>query len=818
MAVPESTLTTFRICGYMEDGCGDPAQGRITVTMVNPDGSLVADPTSGAQINTAAAVQNESWEDGCWCTCDLFPNSAADPAAALQPNNTSYQIVINSGGAEVINEIIHINTEDFAALPTVDQDCGPCVNISQLIDFVPTSPPPSTFKDAVADCLVDLGSSLVGPQGERGEQGLPGADGLDGAAGAAGADGDSAYDEWVAAGNVGDEAAFLASLVGPAGADGDSAYDEWLAAGNTGDEAAFLASLVGPAGADGADGVDGDSAYDEWLAAGNAGDEAAFLASLVGPAGQDGADGADGAAGADGTPDTFMTIVSNGDGTASATNADGTAGVTLCEGPCTETRVIEAGGAAPCDLTLPDGSTLTAGQPLPDGLLAIIEYDEANDTCTRQSVTALGCPEIFQNVAYTSEDASDPNTLAALEFIDVDWNGGVWSSTAVAPATDPAIGQTYTKLNAGTFGGQAYDIRATISYLGDSAGVNDWVNTSAAFGGDDLSGLRSPAGVAGSLSTSVISRSTTAGVPALSEQLMVVSIEVFEAGTTTPLVVNAYQRVADLDIGGDTTEMVSFGGQVAGYGLAPSSGVLQGATSTFVAANMVAQDGISWEGSFDDPGSTGTPASSVTAVYLGQSSWEIGVSFVRSGAGGNFTGGRLFNVSTDPEPSMVVESTSTMITIFYRSVDCEGNDVWRNEDGALVDPAPTGVINGIPSTGATATPDTVNTQDVDRISFGYDTYTDNPAGVLQHYVFKDGTITDIVHTVGTIADFVEYDILVNGASVATIGGGDVTPTALTGQTIPVVAGDIITVAPATTPAPANLPMWGNIQIRIEEAA
>lgn len=72
---------------------------------------------------------------------------------------------------------------------------------------------------------------------------------------------------------------------GADGADGLSAYEIWLAAGNTGDEAAFLLSLKGEQGETGPDGDDGLSAYEIWLAQGNVGDEAAFLASLEGPQG-----------------------------------------------------------------------------------------------------------------------------------------------------------------------------------------------------------------------------------------------------------------------------------------------------------------------------------------------------------------------------------------------------------------------------------------------------------------------------------------------------------------------------------------------------
>lgn len=111
---------------------------------------------------------------------------------------------------------------------------------------------------------------IAGEGGGTGPQGPPGADGQDGL---------SAYEIWLAQGNTGNEAAFLLSLkgeqgaTGPAGADGIngtngadgidgadgadglSAYQIWLAAGNTGDEAAFLLSLKGEQGETGPSGV-----------------------------------------------------------------------------------------------------------------------------------------------------------------------------------------------------------------------------------------------------------------------------------------------------------------------------------------------------------------------------------------------------------------------------------------------------------------------------------------------------------------------------------------------------------------------------------
>ena len=78
-----------------------------------------------------------------------------------------------------------------------------------------------------------------GPRGPQGIQGEPGADGSDGA------DGKSAYQIALDEGFVGDEAAFLDSLVGPEGPQGPAGED-----GAEGPQ--------GPAGADGSDGAKGD--------------------------------------------------------------------------------------------------------------------------------------------------------------------------------------------------------------------------------------------------------------------------------------------------------------------------------------------------------------------------------------------------------------------------------------------------------------------------------------------------------------------------------------------------------------------------------
>ena len=202
----------------------------------------------------------------------------------------------------------------------------------------------------------DFLAGLVGQDGADGEDGANGMDGADGA------DGLSAYEVWLAHGNEGTEEDFFESLTGPEGqqgpagqdgadgangidgtngtdgadgADGLSAYEIWLAAGNTGNEADFLASLVGQDGADGvngldglngadglngSDGADGLSAFEIWLAAGNTGNEVDFLASLIGAPGEQGQAGAQGPEGPQGPQ-----------GDAGADGADGAAGLSAYE-------------------------------------------------------------------------------------------------------------------------------------------------------------------------------------------------------------------------------------------------------------------------------------------------------------------------------------------------------------------------------------------------------------------------------------------------------------------------------------------------------
>ena len=108
--------------------------------------------------------------------------------------------------------------------------------------------------------------------------GIQGPAGPVGPTGATGADGQSAYDLWLAQGNIGTVQDFLST----------SAYQIWLAQGNTGTAQDFLNTLVGPSGPQGPQGFQG--------LAGNDG-----ATGPQGPQGPQGIQGVAGPSGASGT-------------------------------------------------------------------------------------------------------------------------------------------------------------------------------------------------------------------------------------------------------------------------------------------------------------------------------------------------------------------------------------------------------------------------------------------------------------------------------------------------------------------------------------
>ena len=108
-----------------------------------------------------------------------------------------------------------------------------------------------------------------GRDGAQGPPGAAGAPGAPGAKGDKGDPGDDAYAAWLAEGNVGTRAQFLATLVGAKGDPGTP-------------------GAKGDPGTPGTNGTDGLSAYEQWLLAGNQGTETEFLASLRGAKGDKG--------------------------------------------------------------------------------------------------------------------------------------------------------------------------------------------------------------------------------------------------------------------------------------------------------------------------------------------------------------------------------------------------------------------------------------------------------------------------------------------------------------------------------------------------
>lgn len=101
--------------------------------------------------------------------------------------------------------------------------------IEDLIEDAALQGPPGPEGKSAYEVAVDNGfsgtesqwlTSLVGSPGPPGAPGTDGQDGEDGTPGAPGVDGLSAYEVAVDNGFVGNEAAWLASLVGPAGTNG----------------------------------------------------------------------------------------------------------------------------------------------------------------------------------------------------------------------------------------------------------------------------------------------------------------------------------------------------------------------------------------------------------------------------------------------------------------------------------------------------------------------------------------------------------------------------------------------------------------------
>ncbi|EHK8991094.1 prophage tail fiber N-terminal domain-containing protein [Escherichia coli] len=159
---------------------------------------------------------------------------------------------------------------DVAALPTTGQTIGDAYWVG----------PDREFTVWIGTKWENLGS-IIGAKGEKGDTGEEGL---------------SAFEVAKAAGFIGDENAWLASLkvkgdTGDKGDEGESAYDVAVAGGFVGTPADWLLTLKGEKGEKGETGEIGLSAYEFAKAYGFIGDENDWLASLHGKDGDDGKKG-----------------------------------------------------------------------------------------------------------------------------------------------------------------------------------------------------------------------------------------------------------------------------------------------------------------------------------------------------------------------------------------------------------------------------------------------------------------------------------------------------------------------------------------------
>ena len=212
------------------------------------------------------------------------------------------------------------------------------------------------FYDGIAWTRIE---GVVGPQGETGPagpQGPAGPTGLSGADGTNGTNGSSAYEIWIAAGNTGTEAEFLATLVGVQGEPGAQGPQ-----GEQGEQGP--AGPQGPQGVAGTNGIDGlNGATGPQGSQGEQGEQ-----GPQGPQGETGAAGTNGTNGSDGADGKgISSTVDNGDGTFTITYTDNTTFTTSDftgpQGPQGETGAAGATGPqGPAGPAGPQGDIGAAG-------------------------------------------------------------------------------------------------------------------------------------------------------------------------------------------------------------------------------------------------------------------------------------------------------------------------------------------------------------------------------------------------------------------------------------------------------------------------
>ncbi|MFE1949939.1 hypothetical protein ACFW9D_05655 [Streptomyces sp. NPDC059524] len=262
---------------------------------------------------------------------------------------------------------------------------------------------------------------------------------------------------------------------GADGVDGQSAYALWLAMGNSGDEAAFLASLHGLPGDTGPAGPKGDT-------------------GTPGPAGADGAPGAPGATGPKGDPGIQGPQGETGaQGLTGPAGADGAAGPTGAQGPKGDTGDTGPQG--------PPGDPATATPLGAAGAGATIALRSTDPTTTNSRT-----PTAHKTTHATGgSDVLSPADIGALPTTGGTLTGHLAvtgyalgqdfpsAHGAAAWCYDPALAVNSTQLTSGTLYLTRVNIAATVT----ATKLYWWVGNqgSSPTAGQNQVGLYSSAGV-----------------------------------------------------------------------------------------------------------------------------------------------------------------------------------------------------------------------------------------------------------------------------------------------------------------------------------
>ncbi len=166
MALQPSSLEKFKIGGFVSDLCGEVVDATVQLILIAPNG---ARDVSNNSFVASSLQDRATFNDGCWCTCEIAANtSTVDAALALQPNDSYYVLRVFAGGKKVIEESLYLTLEDLQAATPVDLGgtCGPVINIFDVLPVVPTTPPSDAFCAAVEACAiggsVDITDNLDG--------------------------------------------------------------------------------------------------------------------------------------------------------------------------------------------------------------------------------------------------------------------------------------------------------------------------------------------------------------------------------------------------------------------------------------------------------------------------------------------------------------------------------------------------------------------------------------------------------------------------------------------------------------------------------